>query len=1296
MLKYKMVLLKGVVERFESSGNRRVVSTALRKNKANKSSKFIVAYDPVTKQLIKGTSGQLAKKLKVSEGTFNSAFRKGKSEYRDIKGFQLFRFMDSDSQDSFISKLDKTDKKTKRKIIMKGGGQGNVNLDGNVYLDMLNVGYGIKSDGVYQNNFWGTSEHRYKLDFNIDSLSLYQLEQIFNGAVQDTIKKEKLGPNDKIRFVIQDPDLIVSGGNVISIPLTSVKDFSTNGVVDMINKIYEADYIPTWNIGADTTITITSIKLPDIDNTDMLGAYDKSKHFLNPFQKRSIVQIKNKDNMCVPRAIITGISRVEEFESNAYDNIKRGRNLQGIKAKLLCKKVGHNHEDKWDISDKELIAKAEQATGYQITIIDGDDYNEVYYPDISSQQYKPPEEDHKTIYLYKHLGHCDLIVNTKLAGFYAKDYYCHKCKSTYKQRDSHKCTFKCNMCCKANCPSQLIPKSKKKFNIECLDCNRYFPCSPCFDNHLKPDTKGMSVCDRIWKCQTCKKIMNRVQFPPESHTCGDYLCTNCGQVVGKEHKCYMFPKPLKKPSEQYIFFDFESDISGEFHEVMFAISQYFHSPESIQHNNLTEWCDWAFTKEHKGYTFIAHNGKGYDYKFIIQWIYENTPYQPFVIFAGQKIMYMSITELKIRFIDSLSFITKPLKAFPKIFGETELKKGYFPHWFNTPENRNYVGPIPALEFFKPNQLKERDRESMIEWWESKVEENYVWDEEKEMRGYCISDVDILRKCCIKFRQLYLDIAEIDPFQYLTIASVCMNIFKYNYIDTSYPKRYKRFQEDYIDINPSQLKDDDLDNYNNTKKNFDKMTLLKVFKEKKVAVIPFKEVEWIRKSFFGGRTNATKLIYNFKEGEEGKYSDITSLYPTVNYYDEYPMGHYEIITNIGTQEMDRFKNREYFGFIDCDITCPNNLYHPVLPRKGNKLYFDLMDKRGVWCSNEIYKALDLGYKVKKIYEIRHYENTTKGLFKAYVSRFLKIKQEASGYPKWVKNPEDEDKYIQDYHSQQGILMDKDKIVKNPGLREIAKLCLNSLWGKFGQRTNMGKCEILKNKEEFYKIAHNPQYENINWTEINNQKIQVSYNIKEKYVENDFNTNIAIASFTTSTARLRLYEALEYLGKQILYFDTDSCVYKYNPDDPSCNKKLDNGDLLGDWTDELEGEKMIKTFVSGGPKNYSYETDDGMYHTKVKGFNLNYEATQSINHESIIGLVNNVLENNQLEDEEKQEEMKIAVGYDMIKRGIGHTLSNEHMVKNYGMVYDKRSILPRDKYGNYDTLPFGYKNVCSPKL
>ena len=34
----------------------------------------------------------------------------------------------------------------------------------------------------------------------------------------------------------------------------------------------------------------------------------------------------------------------------------------------------------------------------------------------------------------------------------------------------------------------------------------------------------------------------------------------------------------------------------------------------------------------------------------------------------------------------------PLAAFPKTFGFTELKKGYFPHLFNTREHAEYVEP----------------------------------------------------------------------------------------------------------------------------------------------------------------------------------------------------------------------------------------------------------------------------------------------------------------------------------------------------------------------------------------------------------------------------------------------------------------------------------------------------------------------------------------------------------------------------------------------------------------------------
>jgi hypothetical protein len=42
--------------------------------------------------------------------------------------------------------------------------------------------------------------------------------------------------------------------------------------------------------------------------------------------------------------------------------------------------------------------------------------------------------------------------------------------------------------------------------------------------------------------------------------------------------------------------------------------------------------------------------------------------------------------------------------------------------------------------------------------------------------------------------------------------------------------------------------------------------------------------------------------------------------------------------------------------------------------------------------------------------------------------------------------DKDKYIEEYHEKEGILLEKEKIKKNPGLRQLAKLMLNSFWGK----------------------------------------------------------------------------------------------------------------------------------------------------------------------------------------------------------------------------------------------------------
>jgi hypothetical protein len=40
---------------------------------------------------------------------------------------------------------------------------------------------------------------------------------------------------------------------------------------------------------------------------------------------------------------------------------------------------------------------------------------------------------------------------------------------------------------------------------------------------------------------------------------------------------------------------------------------------------------------------------------------------------------------------------------------------------------------------------------------------------------------------------------------------------------------------------------------------------------------------------------------------------------------------------------------------------------------------------------------------------------------------------------------------------GIELDPTKVKKNEGLRYISKICLNSLWGRFGLRCNLVKVE-----------------------------------------------------------------------------------------------------------------------------------------------------------------------------------------------------------------------------------------------
>ena len=56
---------------------------------------------------------------------------------------------------------------------------------------------------------------------------------------------------------------------------------------------------------------------------------------------------------------------------------------------------------------------------------------------------------------------------------------------------------------------------------------------------------------------------------------------------------------------------------------------------------------------------------------------------PEILMNGGKLLVIKFMNVKI--IDSINFIPMALAKMPKTFGLHELKKGYFPHFFNTPD-----------------------------------------------------------------------------------------------------------------------------------------------------------------------------------------------------------------------------------------------------------------------------------------------------------------------------------------------------------------------------------------------------------------------------------------------------------------------------------------------------------------------------------------------------------------------------------------------------------------------------------
>ena len=642
--------------------------------------------------------------------------------------------------------------------------------------------YQIKPVRKQHSQKFNMTAKNYGVRFNnvLDDVDLLESRKRTYGIFDPLIKDvtEGMNPNDQVRFVLSSNQLQTP----IAIPFCSLEELTTEKVLSHVEKVVQSN--EEFRLNNTVNIDVIHVEMPHGSGRlkrTTLNIRDYLK------KKQCVIPINNKDDLCLARALAVSIARIEK-DPRYIRIIEPGNSIQRERAFDLHEAanvpLGPCGLNEVDLFQQHLV-------NYQIIVVSGDQDNAIIYP----YQARANPNPEKSIYLYYQANHFDVI--TSLPAFLNTNYFCHTCHKGYDHTTDHLCTGMCQSCRGFGCVIQ-------DGGIECNECDRLFKNQQCYDRHKQEPVNGggRTVCEKIRKCPKCKQSMDVRKI--RGHQCIDNKkCPTC--KIGRNpndlnHKCYMQPLEPKEETSynQLLFFDFECTQEHGIHEVNLCVVYDEEGEVAVFRgkNTVKDFCTWLLTPEHQNCIVIAHNFQGYDSYPIIKYLNKNAVGCE-AIYNGTKCITLETKvkkshqlKIKIKFIDSLNFIPMALAKFPKTFGQEELCKGYFPHFFNKDENQDYVGPIPCQDDYGVNYMKPEAREKFMTWHQEQVDNNYVFDFRHEILKYCRSDVDILAQCCKLYREMFKKVTSMDgdietgmdPFDTVTtIAAYCMQVYRTKFL-----------------------------------------------------------------------------------------------------------------------------------------------------------------------------------------------------------------------------------------------------------------------------------------------------------------------------------------------------------------------------------------------------------------------------------------------------------------------------------------------------------------------------------
>ncbi|XP_071096204.1 uncharacterized protein [Haliotis cracherodii] len=474
---------------------------------------------------------------------------------------------------------------------------------------------------------------------------------------------------------------------------------------------------------------------------------------------------------------------------------------------------------------------------------------------------------------------------------------------------------------------------------------------------------------------------------------------------------------------------------------------------------------------------MAHNARSYDLHLILKGLSPLLVTLPTKIRHGQQILQMTLGRLC--FEDSLNFIPYPLKAFPKSFGLKEMKKGYFPHFFNTRVNQTYRGPYPPAITYDPDGMSPAERTAFLEWHTQKVQEGALFDLQEELLAYCQSDVDILRRGCADFRQNAIHSVGMDPFvEVMTAAAFTMKSFqkhdlKPNTIAILPPQGYqpKRNYSQACMHWLHYLMERDPHLHLQHARNGGEKEFTCGEGQHRYSVDGYDPATGTVYEFLGCFWHGCRTCHKTRRGEPHPVlgSSLGARYTDTHYRLSLLSQHPEVKRVVALWEHEFTKMQREDSALRAFLQGPHcrHVPGPLNPRdafyggrtNATRLCYEAQEEHtdeerswvGTYATVELQEAVKkYDYRVLQIYDVWHFDTFAQhdpgtqqvGLFDTYIDQHFKEKLEASGYPEGCT---DHDAYIQEIYDKEGIRLDKDRIEKNPGRRTIAKMQLNSLWG-----------------------------------------------------------------------------------------------------------------------------------------------------------------------------------------------------------------------------------------------------------